>query len=408
VRIALATVGTTGDVAPFVALAEALVGGGHSVTALSWELNRATFDPTGATFRAAGPPTSSADIATTAARAAAAGSPLAQVAVLRDFHLRDAEDHYRTLRDALPGHDLVVLHGIHTLAEAASRDAGLRYATAVFDPVLLPTATAAPAGMPQLGPLNRLAWGMLDRMLRRLDGPLMAALTDAGSASAGAVTMFRARSPRLHLVAVSPSIAPPPRDVEPSTHFTGAWFHRGSPEPLPTAVAEFLESGDPPVAVTFGSMAAPDRAALIGAVVAGARAAGLRVIAQHSGPVDQDASNDVLQAGAMDHHALFPRVHAVVHHGGAGTSHAVARAGVPSLVVPHVGDQPFWAARLHALGAASRPLRLRDVRPEIVAARLRTLADPGLRSRAVQLGERVRGEDGIGAAVKLLEAEAAE
>ncbi len=123
-RIALATVGTTGDVVPFVALARGLTTAGHEVTAVSWELHRAAFDGAATSFLPAGPPTSREEIADTASRAAAAGSPLAQVAVLRDFHLRDAADHYRRLREVLPGHDLVVLHGIHTLAEAAARDAG--------------------------------------------------------------------------------------------------------------------------------------------------------------------------------------------------------------------------------------------------------------------------------------------
>jgi UDP:flavonoid glycosyltransferase YjiC (YdhE family) len=94
-RIALATVGTTGDVVPFAALARALRAAGHDVTAISWELHRRAFEEAGASFAPAGPPTTWQEIARTAYRAAAASSPLAQVAVLRDFHLRDAEDEVR-------------------------------------------------------------------------------------------------------------------------------------------------------------------------------------------------------------------------------------------------------------------------------------------------------------------------
>ena len=242
-RVALATVGTTGDVVPFVALARGLTAAGHDVTAVSWEVHREAFEGVATKFVPAGPPTTREEIADTASRAAAAGSPLAQVAVLRDFHLRDTADHHRQLRAVLPGHDLVVLHGIHTLAEAAARDAGLAWASAVFDPVLLPTATAPPAGMPSLGPLNRLEWRLLDRMLRRHDKPLRAALEEAGSASARDVTMFRARSRRLHLVGCSPHIAPPPADLAPSTHFTGAWVDPAPPAPLPADVDAFLDAG---------------------------------------------------------------------------------------------------------------------------------------------------------------------
>jgi UDP:flavonoid glycosyltransferase YjiC (YdhE family) len=399
-RIALATVGTTGDVVPFVALARGLTAAGHEVTAVSWELHRPAFDDAAASFAEAGPVTTRQQIAETASRAATAGSPLAQVAVLRDFHLRDAAAHYRRLRDVLPGHDLVVLHGIHTLAEAAVRDEGLAWASAVFDPVLLPTATAPPAGMPGLGPLNRLEWWLLDRMLRGQDKPLHAALREAGSAAAGQLTMFRARSPRLHLVACSPAIAPPPSDLAATIHFTGAWFDPTPPTPLPPPLGDFLAAGSPPVVVSFGSMAAPDPPALLTAVIAGVRDAGRRVLVQGTS-VGLDG-DDVMTIGPVDHRALFPRAAVVIHHGGAGTTHAAVAAGVPSVVVPHVGDQPFWARQLHRLGVAPGPLDVRGVTAETVRTRItEALAEP-MRTAAERLGRAVADEDGVGAAVALV------
>src|SRR5699024_6533560 len=132
-------------------------------------------------------------IAGVARDAEAARSPLDQVKVLRDAHLRDAAAHARQLRELLSGHDLALIHGIHSLAQAAAQSARLPYATAVFDPVLLPTATAPPAGMPSLSPLNRSLWAMLDRMLRRLDQPLHTALEQAGMPSPD-LRLFRGRS----------------------------------------------------------------------------------------------------------------------------------------------------------------------------------------------------------------------
>jgi hypothetical protein len=125
-RIALATVGTTGDVRPFAALAGALAARGHDVTVASWELHRPVFAGPAARFVASGPETTDADVRRTAAEAAAQRSPLRQVSVLRAFHLRQAAAHYAQLRAVLHGHDLVVLHGIHALAEAAARDGALR------------------------------------------------------------------------------------------------------------------------------------------------------------------------------------------------------------------------------------------------------------------------------------------
>jgi sterol 3beta-glucosyltransferase/vancomycin aglycone glucosyltransferase len=387
-----------------VALASGLTAAGHDVVAVSWELHRPAFDGAAGAFFAAGPATSREEIAATAQRAAAAGSPLGQVAVLRDFHLRSAADHYRQLQEVLPGYDLVVLHGIHTLAEAAARDAGLAWVSAVFDPVLLPTAASPPAGMPALGPLNRLEWWVLDRLLRGQDKPLRRALQSADSASAQTVTMFRARSPRLHLVACSPVLAPPPRDLIPTTRFTGAWVDPTPLSALPQAIEQFLAAGSPPVVVTFGSMAAPEPAVLAAAIVDGIRSAGRRAIIQN-GPREL-ATEDVLVMGAVDHRALFPRSCAVIHHGGAGTTHAAVTAGVPSIVVPHVGDQPFWAARLRALGVAPSPLEVKRVTAEAVAERVALATSEAVRNAAVRVGREVAAEQGLSVAIELIQRDA--
>lgn len=404
-KVAIATVGTTGDVTPFATLAQALHAAGHEVRAVSWELHRAAFEAAGATFSPAGPATTWEEIADTARRAADARSPLEQVAVLREFHLRDATAHYAALRAALPGHDLVLVNGYHSLAEAAVRDLGIRWASAVFDPVLLPTATRPPAGMPALGPLNRFGWWMLDRVLRRLDGPLDAALRAAGSASAGEVALFRGRSPLLHLVACSPTIAGVPDDLPSHVSFTGAWIDPTPPAALPADVEAFLAAGPPPVAVTFGSMAFSDPDRLAAIVVEALRRAGLRGIVQAGAAgLRPTPADDLLPVDALDHRSLFPRVAAVVHHGGAGTSHAVATAGVPSVVVPHVGDQAFWAERLHRLGVSPRPVRPRDLSPASLADRLRaaTTSAP-MKASAEALAARLASEDGLAAAVGLVQ-----
>lgn len=397
-RIALATVGTTGDVRPFRTLAARLVERGHEVTAISWPVHRMALAQSGVRVEVAGPHADPARIAAVAADAAQR-SPLEQVAVLRDFHLADGEEHYRRLRELLPGNDLVVLHGIHALAQAAAMDLGLRWATAVFDPVLLPTASAPPPGMPSLGPANRLLWFVLDRLLQRTGQPLNDLLQRAGSQQRG-LQLFRARSPLLHLVACSPALIRVPPDLPDGTRVTGAWLDRSDLPPLPAEVEAFLADGPPPIVVTFGSMAGssgdriadPLRAMLDG---------GRRVIVQGSAEAD---SPNLLGVGPVDHRALFPRAALVVHHGGAGTTHAAVAAGVPSVVVPHVGDQRYWADRLHRLGVAPEPIGVR----ELTGVRLAELvlaaaADPRLREAAGSLAARLAGEDGTGAAVGLIE-----
>ena len=175
----------------------------------------------------AGPHADPARIAAVSADAARRG-PLEQVAVLRDFHLADGESHYRRLLELLPGHDLVLLHGIHALAHAAVLDLRLRWATAVFDPVLLPTASAPPPGMPNRAAGNRLLWGMLDRMLARTGRPLDALLQRAPAARRRGLPLFRARSPSPAPGGLLAGDHARPPDLPPRTHVTGAWLDRCS------------------------------------------------------------------------------------------------------------------------------------------------------------------------------------
>jgi UDP:flavonoid glycosyltransferase YjiC (YdhE family) len=246
---------------------------------------------------------------------------------------------------------------------------------------------------------------MLDRMLGRLNGPLDEALRSAGSASAGKVALFRGRSPMLHLVACSPAIAGVPDDLPPHVRFTGSWTDPTPPASLPAAVESFLAAGPPPVMVTFGSVAFADPDRLTAIVAEALRLAGVRGIVQAGAAgLRPSAEGDLLPVDALDHRSLFPRMAAVVHHGGAGTSHAVAAAGVPSIVVPHVGDQAFWADRLHRLGVSPSPVRPRSLSAESLADRLReATASVRMRTSARQLADRLAAEDGLATAVGLLE-----
>jgi sterol 3beta-glucosyltransferase len=400
VRIALATVGTTGDIAPFVLLAQRLVARGHAVTAISWPLHRAAFSLPGVRVEVAGPHADPSRIAGVAAEAASR-APLDQIAVLRDFHLADGEDHYRRLRALLPGHDMAVVHGIHVLAHAAVLDLELPFATAVFDPVLLPTRSAPPPGLPPLGPLNGIAWRMLDRMLARTGRPVDAILARGGSAQRG-LPLFRARSRRLHLLACSPHLIRVPPDLPAGTRVTGGWLDEGPMPALPTEVDAFLADGAAPFVIALGSMAGASEAA-VGDGVRSILASGRRVVVQGSVAEGVD-SPGLLRVGTLDHRALFPRAALVVHHGGSGTTHAVCASGVPSVVIPFIGDQFYWADRLRRLGVAPRPRPARRLRAGSLAdAALASAADPVMHERAAALALPIGEERGLEVAVTAIE-----
>ncbi|HET8989262.1 MAG TPA: nucleotide disphospho-sugar-binding domain-containing protein [Humibacillus sp.] len=113
---------------------------------------------------------------------------------------------------------------------------------------------------------------------------------------------------------------------------------------------------------------------------------------------------DVIGIGSAPHEVLFPRCAAIVHHGGAGTTAAAVRAGVPQVVVPHAADQPYWGRRMADLGVAADPIARKDLTPERLERALEVALSPDARDAAYRLGERVRSEDGAGEAARLVDA----
>jgi sterol 3beta-glucosyltransferase len=210
-------------------------------------------------------------------------------------------------------------------------------------------------------------------------------------------------APVLH--AFSPTLIPPPDDWPGTVTTTGFWFTPPSSDPLPDRVKEFLAAGPPPVYVGFGSMTGPDPAGLTATVIAAARTAGVRLILSTGwGGLTAADADDVRVVGDVDHRQLFSRTAAVVHHGGAGTTAAAYAAGRPQVICPYVADQPFWARLAHAHGVAPAPLpqkRLTEAR--LAAALARAISDPTLSRNAAILGAQIRAEHGVAAAAEALD-----
>lgn len=160
------------------------------------------------------------------------------------------------------------------------------------------------------------------------------------------------------------------------------------------------------MSIGFGSMVSDNPAALHELVRGAARQAGVRVVlvAGWGGSVGLAPADDLFVVKAAPYEWLFPRVAAAVHHGGAGTTGEAIRAGVPAVVVPFSVDQPFWASRVEALGVGPASIPRKRLTAERLAEAIRrAVTDDVMRGRAAELGARVRAEDGVGAAVAVLE-----
>ncbi len=202
-------------------------------------------------------------------------------------------------------------------------------------------------------------------------------------------------------------IVPKPRDWPDSHHLTGYWY-LDAPAGWrpPTDLEDFLAAGEPPVYVGFGCNHNRDAAEVTDLVVRALKAAGVRgVLATGWGGLESVARSDQFYSLESAPHAwLFPSMAAVAHHGGAGSTAAGLRAGVPSILIPFTSDQPFWGRRVHQLGLGPKPIPRKDLTAERLESAVRlAMTDTAIRRRSEEMGRMIRAEDGVGKAVALFQ-----
>lgn len=312
------------------------------------------------------------------------------------------------LLEACRGADALVGLMLQLAGPSVAELLGIPYFYAVLQPVLLRSShhnMASPFSDAPPRWLNRafyrlwpLVWNWLFRKL------LNRARADAGLPPVPDVYRYLTGSGR-RLLAFAAPLAPVPPDLEEPYSRTGFWVlpQQGA---LPPEVEAFLEAGPPPVYIGFGSMKSLAPRRLTRLLVRAAQAAERRLLLG-SGWAGLGAGalpEGCLAVGSLPHELLFPRVAAAVHHGGAGTTATAARAGTPQVVVPHFGDQFYWANRVHKLGLGPRPLLRPILTARALTRRLRqAVSDPACRERCGILAEGLRATDGVQKAVDAIE-----
>jgi vancomycin aglycone glucosyltransferase len=315
---------------------------------------------------------------------------------------------YEALATAAEGCDAVVATGLFpsaAAAQAAAETRGVPFVLTAYCPVILPSPHHPPLpypGHPNPPGVtdNEALWALNDRAMDALFGEAV----NTHRASIGLPVADPVRDyvfTRRPWLAADPVLGPwRPTDVTDAVQ-TGAWILPDD-RPLPAELAAFLDAGEPPVYVGFGSMAMTGSkdAAQVG--IEAVRAQGRRIVLAR-GWADLaliDDRDDAFAVGEVNQQALFRRVAAVVHHGGAGTTTTAARAGAPQVVVPQIADQPYWAGRVAALGVGAAHDGPAPTVGSLSAA-LETALAPETRARAVAVAEVVR-PDGAATAAKLL------
>jgi sterol 3beta-glucosyltransferase len=207
------------------------------------------------------------------------------------------------------------------------------------------------------------------------------------------------------LYGFSPSVISQPADWQ-NAKVTGYWFLEPATDwTPPPALTEFLQNGSPPVYIGFGSMGNRDPEATAKLVLKALEQTKQRAIllSGWSGMKSENMPTSVFLVDSVPHSWLFPKVAAVIHHGGAGTTAAGLRAGISSVVIPFFGDQPFWGERVATLGVGPQPIPRKKLTTENLASAIQeVVTNKVMRQRAAELGKKIQAENGMANAVAVI------
>lgn len=418
-RIAIAAIGTMGDVQPFVALALALKKRGHAVVLSATNDFEGFVTSHGVEFATLGSDIQAFMRQSQFDNVMSKNSLLYAPKLLRDGQ-KIMKEACRHLWATAQNVDAIIFHQTTNFAVDVAEALDIPAIMTAFQPIN-PTGEFPYFGYdgPPPEPLfNRIS---LDPLFNRLSYVVQAAhqsyydfprdrmrakLLGLRSRKRSGFSKNARGEPIPALHAYSPVISPRPGDWPETTTVTGFWrlddITGWEPD---AAFRSFLDAGEAPIYLGFGSM--PWGAARNTEIITRALKewGGRAVVGKGWGGIKaEDLPDTVYTIDKAPHTKLFPLMKALVHHGGAGTTYAGLYAGRPTFVVPHFFDQPYWGRRVYELGCGPAPVRLRKLTPGILASALEELAtDTSFASAASELRERLVLEDGTGLAADIVE-----
>jgi sterol 3beta-glucosyltransferase len=416
-RIGIQTWGSDGDIRPFIALANGLARKGHEVSLTITSVDGKDYSMAGRRnlriVQTASVEWERHVILDIMRKLLRSRDPFTQLrVVLRFFFDPIVEEMYAHSKKLAETNDVLVGHFVvHPLKTAADK-AGRPYVTVTLNHLGVPTRFKAPLGLPSPGTWFNPVWWALAKgivnagfkkqvnTLRTKEGlqPSRDVLDD----------IFYAKD--LSIIAVSRVFCDPMPDWH-GRHYVCGFFNIEEEDDtwkIPPDLRAFLREGPLPVYMTFGSMLSldPDPGRITKLLVDSALGARVRAIVQSRwGDIrDIPRHQDIYRIEKVPHHYLFPLCSAVIHHGGAGTTHAATRSGCPSVIVQHFLDQRFWGQELRRLRIAPPVLDRRSVTPEKLSRAIDSvLHTRGMKERAEELGRVMREERGVESAVDLIE-----
>lgn len=415
-RIAVNTLGTRGDVQPYIALGLGLQQAGHSVRIITHEIFGPFVREHGLDLYPL--PLDPRQVLINQALTELGNNPLLISRWLKANFQPVLRDIFAATLAANADAELMLNSGLSFAGWHVAEKLDIPAIATMLWPMTpsrhLPGAVGRipPAWLPSRGLANYYSTKLFNQLFYNLMLPLVnqcrQEILDLPSISARDYwSLDSPRSATPIIYGYSPSVVPRPSDWGDYQQIAGYWFLDMAQDYDPDAqLLEFLATGPPPVVVGFGSMVDRQQETINRLITDALQETGQRAIllGGWSELGLGHLPSSILRVDAVPHDWLFPRVSAVVHHGGAGTTAAALRAGIPSVVVPWFGDQFFWAWRVRELGAGPAPIPRKELTAAKLAAAIRqAVDDESIKHQATHLSQQICTEDGVGSAVRLID-----
>ena len=401
-HITFIALGSTGDVLPYIALGQGLHDAGHQIRFATFEnFAELVTERDLEYFRIHG------DSRILVDQAGASVTSLARTfASLADSYARDLSDPIllntdlilNQLPGGLYGYDLAEKAGIPMIQVAV-----IPLSRTVEFPSMAFPQTPVP-GYNRLTHLlaEQASWQMMRRAINRWRRgtlglprlPIRGYFDQLGTSSFPMIYGF------------SDHVFSRPADWGPGIFVSGYWFPRSPDWQPPPQLVDFISAGKPPVFICFGSMPVSKGRKTADTIIEALTLSGRRAIVNLGWTELADANlpDFIFPISYIPYDWLLSQMAMVIHHGGSGTTAYGLRSGVPSMAVPFVFDQFFWGRRIATLGAGPLPIPFRQLNSRQLARAIESAtSDHDMRQRADSLGQKLRAEDGITEAVKIIE-----
>ncbi|MFC2163812.1 glycosyltransferase [Acidobacteriota bacterium] len=410
-RVGVQTWGSDGDIRPLIALAGGLKSAGHHVTlAVTSTENRdytAICQKLGIEYTKV-PESISCDISGIEQKVNQHSNRVKALKFMaQEIYLRYLDDMYSAAKELCNSCDLVTGHFTVFPLKMAAIKTETPYVSTILFRGCVPSVHRPPGRLPNLGRIgNYFEWKLIQDLIDFIfKKDVKRFWRGAHLKSPRHVLPDAWKSDRLNLIAASQVFCPPQPDWGTQYQVCG-YFH--IPEVLetwqiPSELQDFLDSGDPPVYMTFGLLQPYYQEKNVELMRAAAKLAGCRTIIQTTSSefLPNSRDGDVYFIDRAPHHQIFPKCVAVAYHGGGGTAHSVTRCDRPSVIVGFSNEHMAYGQDLYRLGAAPKPIRYRKATAENIARSIDAVLNaPKMRQRASELGEVMRGEEGVQKAVE--------